>query len=120
MQRTVVAVGYERELLRLRCMLLRQCMGLEVLEALDFQSALQVIRNTQSLALLLLCHTVPALQQQMLIQATRDRFGTVPALSIFNGICPVGGPATSVGSDPKELVETIDEVLKGGSNAAMA
>ena len=47
----ILSVGYERELLRLRSLLLRQSLTVEVLEAVELAQALRIVRGKERIAI---------------------------------------------------------------------
>lgn len=113
----LLTVGYERELLRLRSLLLRRSLEVEVIEAFDFASALQIARGQQRLDLILLCHTVPVTHRRMLIESVRTRCGDVPVLLVFSGWGADGSLGMPVSNDPEQLLATIRHVLSLGDRS---
>lgn len=109
----VLSVGYERELLQLRSLLLRQTLQVDVEEAVDLKSALKSARNVGPVALVLLCHTVPSPHQQLIIEAARARNAQVAILSIFAGMCFSDGRGRPVSNNPQQLLAAVREALSG-------
>jgi hypothetical protein len=112
----IMSVGYEPDLLRLRSLLLRRCLGVEVLEAPDLLTAMQIARREHGLYLLVLCHTVPTDDQRLIIDTATRRFGHISAFSVFVGLCPGSLPGKPVSCDPDRLVGAVlKELQKEGS-----
>lgn len=111
MANAILSVGYDRKLLELRSLLLRQSLGIDVMEALDLPSALQIARSEQAFDMLLLCHSVPATDQRMLIEAVRGRSSDVSVLSVFPGLVAGGSLGTPVDNNPKHLIAAVSNVL---------
>ena len=109
---TILSVGYEHQLLRMRSLLLRECLGIEVLEAFNLASALQMARRKEQLSAILLCHAVPLAHQCMIIEAARERHHDIPALSIFPGVCAPDTAGTPVSNDPEQLLAAISNALE--------
>ena len=86
----ILSVGYERELLRLRSLLLKQSLDLEVLEAVDLAEGLRTARGRERIDLVVLCHTVIAAHQRMIMEAAREQHADVQVLSILPGIFAAG------------------------------
>jgi CheY-like chemotaxis protein len=115
-----LSVGYDPELLGLRSLLLREGTPLQVFEASDFASALQMIRSKQRLDLILLCHTVPDHEQWTIVQVARNQFGPIPVLSIFAGLCPNESPGITVRNDSQQLLDAVGQALLKKQSAAPA
>lgn len=107
----VLSVGYERELLQVRSLLLMQSLKLNVVEALDLATALEIARGKEQIDLIVLCHTVPVSHQFLIIEAARRTFIEIPALSIFPGVCDSDSAGTPVSNDPHQLLKAVREAL---------
>lgn len=107
----ILSVGYERELLGLRSLLLRQSLGVEMLEAFDLAVALRIARRKLCIDLVVLCHTVPATHQRMIVEAAHEQHADVQVLSILPGIFLAGTVGTPVSNDPEELLAAVRQAL---------
>jgi DNA-binding response OmpR family regulator len=76
----ILSIGYDRVLMPVRSMLLRQA-GYEVVEAHSAGGALKRIK-AGNFDLLLICHTVGQDEQNSLIEAMRLSWPTVPVLCL--------------------------------------
>jgi hypothetical protein len=114
----ILSVGYDRELMRLRGLLIRQTLGVEVCAAFDFGSALERARGDEQIDAVLLCYTVPAEHQALIIEAARARHGQVPALSIYPAMCHRRIAGTPVSNNPEQLLEALKGALRLRISAA--
>jgi len=110
----ILSVGYERELLRVRSLLLRQSLGVQVLEAVDLAAALRIARGKERVDLVVLCHTVTTAHQRMIMGAAREQHGDVQALSILPGMFAAGTVGSPVTNDPEEFVAAVKQALQPG------
>jgi hypothetical protein len=116
---TVLSVGYEHELLQLRSLLLRQVLGVDVLEAFDLESALAIARERVPIALIVLCHTVPMPHASLIIDAVREGNADIPALSIYAGMWAPVTAGKPVSNRPEQLLASIEEALTSQRKAAV-
>jgi hypothetical protein len=107
----ILSVGYERELLRLRSLLLRQSLTVEVLEAVDLAEALRIARGKERIDLVVLCHTVTTAHQRMIMGAAQEEHGDVQVLSILPGIFAADTVGSPVTNDPEEFLSAVKQAL---------
>jgi DNA-binding NtrC family response regulator len=107
----ILSIGYDHELMRLRGLLIRQTLGVEVRMAFDVGSALARARSEDKLDVVLLCYTVPAADQALILAAIEARHGKIPVLSIYPAMCSQGIAGTPVSNDPEDLLEALKEAL---------
>jgi len=115
----ILSVGYERELLRVRSLLLRQSLGVQVLEAVDLAAALRIARGKERVDLVVLCHTVTLAHQRMIMGAAREQHGDVQALSILPGMFAAGTVGSPVTNDPEEFVAAVKQALQPGPTSVI-
>lgn len=108
----ILSVGYERELLRVRSLLLRQSLTVEVLEAVDLAEGLRTARGRERIDLVVLCHTVTAVHQRMIMEAAREQHADVQVLSILPGIFAAGTVGIPVTNDPEEFLSVVKQALR--------
>jgi hypothetical protein len=116
----ILSVGYDRELMRLRELLIRQSLGVEVCAAFDLASALEKAQNEDELDAVLLCYTVPVAHQGVIVEAARARHGNIPALGIYPAMCAEKSAENQVSNDPEELLRALNEALDCGKRALRA
>jgi len=114
----ILSVGYERELLRLRSLLLKQSLDLEVLEAVDLATALRIVRGKERIGLVVLCHTITTAHQRMIMEMAREQHRDVQVLSILPGIFAAGTVGSPVTNDPEEFLSAVKQVLRMTRNQA--
>jgi hypothetical protein len=90
----IMSVGYEPDLLRLRSLLLRRCLSVEVLEAPDLLTAMQIARRERGLYLLVLCHTVPTDDQRLIIDTASRRWTTSVRSQSLRDCVPAAFPVS--------------------------
>jgi hypothetical protein len=108
----ILSVGYERELLRLRSLLLKQSLDLEVLEAVDLATALRIVRGKERIGLVVLCHTITTAHQRMITEMAREQHRDVQVLSILPGIFAAGTVGSPVTNDPEEFLSAVKQALR--------
>ena len=104
--------------MRLRSLLLRQSLGVEVFEVVDLAAALRIARGKERIDLVVLCHTVTTAHQRMIMGAAREQHGDVQVLSILPGIFAAGTVGSPVTNDPEEFLSAVKQALRMIRNQA--
>jgi hypothetical protein len=108
----ILSVGYERELLRLRSLLLKQSLDLEVLEAVDLATALRIVHGKNRIDLVVLCHSITTAHQRMIMGAAQEQHGDVQVLSILPGIFAADTVGSPVTNHPEEFLSAVKQALR--------
>lgn len=106
----ILNVGQDPELLRTRSLILR-AQGYGV-ESCSIEEAIHRFRACD-FDLVLLCHSVPRRERERLILLIRDYDGSTPVLFVAaaSADCPDRLANASSRSDPRELLQSIRDVL---------
>jgi DNA-binding response OmpR family regulator len=106
----VLSLGYDSTLMPVRTMLLRQA-GYHVVETESLEAALEEI-NSALIDLLLICHSVPSHDQDILIASVKSVKPTLPILCLTTG--PLQSPpqgCVPAYSTAPEFLEDVNRVL---------
>src|SRR5215469_14657649 len=109
----VLSVGYDRNLMLSRSLLLRNS-GYEVVEAHSRHQALVLVRS-EVIDVVLICHTVPENEQRALISAVRKQRLKMPILCMTESdflSAPIEGSMV-VSNGPAELLAGIHSAVNG-------
>jgi len=109
----VLSVGYDRNLMLSRSLLLRNS-GYEVMEAHSRHQALALVRSAE-IDVLLICHTVPENEQRALVSAVRKQRLLIRILCMSESDflpAPIEG-STIVSNAPAELLAAIHLAANG-------
>jgi CheY-like chemotaxis protein len=107
----ILSLGYDATLMPIRSMLLRQA-GYEVIEAYSCEAALKEIECSH-LDLLLICHTVPAGEQDALIGRVKSVQPKLPIVCLAVGqFQPLRKGCVPACSYAPEFLDDVNEVLR--------
>ena len=101
----ILSVGYDRDLMAVRSMVLRQA-GHIVVEAYSLADALNLMRS-DAVDLVLICHTVPASEQDKLINAVREARRLMPVLCITTSDGSAQKECVNVENSPQALIDAV-------------
>ena len=101
----ILSVGYDRHLMSVRSMVLRQ-VGYIVIEAYSLRDALHLM-HSDSVDLVLICHTVPASQQDKLINAIREQRRLMPVLCITACDGSAQRECVNVENSPQAMIDAV-------------
>lgn len=107
----VVAFGYDRMLVGLRCRILRMS-GYEVEETFTSAEAAEAVQSDLMDALII-CHTVPSEERERLARMVRNRRKLMPILCIRahqHDLIPSG--CTSVDNSPVAILDAVQEAVR--------
>jgi DNA-binding NarL/FixJ family response regulator len=104
----VLSLGFDRILMRSRSLLLRGA-GFHVIEVYSCAGALQLARS-DSVDILLICHSVPKTEQRKLTEAVRGERRLMPILCIVptTFVIPPDG-CLPIDNEPALLVDAIEQ-----------
>jgi DNA-binding response OmpR family regulator len=115
--RCILSFGYDHCLMSYRSLILRNA-GYEVIEAFSCAQALR-IADSDAVDLVLICHTVSALQKRRLTRAIEMRRRLMPVFSIAN--CDFMNAVErfrTAGSDPEQLLRNIQTAISSYSTCS--
>jgi DNA-binding response OmpR family regulator len=102
----ILSVGHNPILLSSRSLLLRHA-GYAVDEAYTVEKAISLV-EADSIDAVLICHTIPRADQQVIIAAVREKRRLMPVLCIqSNSYETAPRTCVAVGNDPEELLNTL-------------
>jgi CheY-like chemotaxis protein len=106
----VLAVGHDPVLLETRGQVL-QAAGYTVVLELSLKKVVDRFREGD-FDLVLLCHSIPAKDRELLTQLLRQHTSRTPIVSVSTNVCDLDSFADAmVGNDPGELLAGLRELL---------
>ncbi len=114
----ILSVSYLPSLLETREQLLKS-EGYEVTSARDLNAALKACKGSKRFQLLIVGHSIPHAEKDLLIEAFRTNYPAAPILALKRiGEQPARGADLVIEPEPVELLRSVASLISGEGTAA--